>query len=176
MDASAHASHQHILNTMSVEDPEDAIRVELSVRSNRTHAQAYDPRAALTDRRKSRTLSAVSSGSPESVVGTSSDVGNSLHTRSTALSQCLAEDAPFTVTMLPLPPRIEASPASPRVEQTRGGVAPIGHPAPLRTIVDIDLANFDEVWAAGEHPHYVFPTTFEERVRISAGTPADVGA
>ena len=57
-----------------------------------------------------------------------------------------------------------------------GGVAPIGHPAPLRTIVDIDLANFDEVWAAGGHPHYVFPTSFDELVRITSGTPADVGA
>ena len=57
-----------------------------------------------------------------------------------------------------------------------GGVAPIGHPAPLRTIVDIDLAQFDEVWAAGGHPHYVFPTSFDELVRITGGTPADVGA
>jgi prolyl-tRNA editing enzyme YbaK/EbsC (Cys-tRNA(Pro) deacylase) len=63
-----------------------------------------------------------------------------------------------------------------RVAETSGGVAPIGHPAPLRTIVDIDLANFDEVWAAGGHPHYVFPTSFDELVRITSGTPADVGA
>ena len=63
-----------------------------------------------------------------------------------------------------------------RVAQTRGGVAPIGHPAPLRTIVDIDLGEFDEVWAAGGHPHYVFPTSFDELVRITGGTPADVGA
>jgi prolyl-tRNA editing enzyme YbaK/EbsC (Cys-tRNA(Pro) deacylase) len=57
-----------------------------------------------------------------------------------------------------------------------GGVAPIGHPAPIRTIVDIDLAQYDEVWAAGGHPHCVFPTTFDELVRITGGTPADVGA
>ena len=56
-----------------------------------------------------------------------------------------------------------------------GGVAPIGHTAPLRTIVDIDLGNFDEVWAAGGHPHYVFPTSFDELVRITGGIPADVG-
>ena len=63
-----------------------------------------------------------------------------------------------------------------RVAQTRGGVAPIGHPAPLPTIVDIDLGTFDEVWAAGGHPHYVFPTSFDELARITGGTPADVGA
>lgn len=50
-------------------------------------------------------------------------------------------------------------------------MAPIGHPAPLRTIVDTDLAQFDEVWAAGGHPHYVFPTSFDELVRITGGTP-----
>jgi len=55
-------------------------------------------------------------------------------------------------------------------------VAPIGHPSPIRTIVDVDLGEYDEVWAAGGHPHYVFPTTFDELVRIAGGTPADVGA
>jgi len=132
-------------------------------------------RAALRGTRKSRTFSAVSSGSPESVVGTSSGVGMSLPTSSRALSQCLATIFPSS-TMLPAPRDIPASPARPRVTQTTGGVAPIGHPSPLRTIVDIDLGNFEEVWAAGGHPHYVFPTSFDELVRITGGTPADVGA
>lgn len=66
--------------------------------------------------------------------------------------------------------------ATPRVTGTTGGVAPIGHPARLRTIADIDLGNFDEVWAAGGHPHDVFPTSFDELVRITGGTPAGVGA
>jgi len=63
-----------------------------------------------------------------------------------------------------------------RVAGTIGGVAPVGHPEPLRTIVDIALSNYDVVWAAGGHPHYVFPTSFDELVRITGGTPADVGA
>lgn len=67
-------------------------------------------------------------------------------------------------------------PRGERGAQAIGDVAPIGHPASLRTIVDIDLAQFDEVWAAGGHPHYVFPTSFDELVRITGGTPADVGA
>ena len=86
-------------------------------------------------------------------------------------------------TCLPLPWRIgdvgfgpHEIPRSPRVAEDTGGVAPIGHPAPLRTIVDVDLGNFDEVWAAGGRPHYVFPTSFDELVRITGGTPADVGA
>ena len=57
-----------------------------------------------------------------------------------------------------------------------GGVAPVGHPEPLRTIVDIALSRFDEVWAAGGHPHYVFPTSYDELLRITAGEAAEIGA
>jgi prolyl-tRNA editing enzyme YbaK/EbsC (Cys-tRNA(Pro) deacylase) len=58
--------------------------------------------------------------------------------------------------------------------QRIGGVAPVAHPAPVRTIVDTALATFETVWAAGGVPHAVFPTTFDELVRITGGTPADV--
>lgn len=60
--------------------------------------------------------------------------------------------------------------------QPIGGVAPLGHPEPVPTIVDTHLATWDVVWAAGGHPHYVFPTSFEELVRITGGQPLDVGA
>ncbi len=59
--------------------------------------------------------------------------------------------------------------------QPIGGVAPVGHPAPLRTVVDVALREFDEVWAAAGHPHAVFPTTFDELVRVTGGTPHVVG-
>jgi prolyl-tRNA editing enzyme YbaK/EbsC (Cys-tRNA(Pro) deacylase) len=55
-----------------------------------------------------------------------------------------------------------------------GGVAPVGHPAPLRTLVDIALAQHEVVWAAAGHPHAVFPTTYDELLRITGGTPAHV--
>ncbi|GAA4944586.1 prolyl-tRNA editing enzyme YbaK/EbsC (Cys-tRNA(Pro) deacylase) [Nonomuraea thailandensis] len=58
--------------------------------------------------------------------------------------------------------------------QPIGGVAPVGHPAPVRTLVDNWLGKHEVVWAAGGHPHTVFPTTFDELVRITAGTPVDV--
>ncbi|MFC4145925.1 YbaK/EbsC family protein [Micromonospora mangrovi] len=58
--------------------------------------------------------------------------------------------------------------------QVIGGVAPLGHPRPLRTLVDTALAAYDEVWAAGGVPQAVFPTTYAELLRITAGTPADV--
>lgn len=56
-----------------------------------------------------------------------------------------------------------------------GGVAPIGHPAPLRTLVDTDLEQYDVVWAAAGHPHAVFPTSYDELLRLTGGTPAQVG-
>jgi len=58
--------------------------------------------------------------------------------------------------------------------QRIGGVAPVGHPAPLRTLVDEDLAGYPQVWAAGGIPHAVFPTTFAELVSLTKGTAAAV--
>jgi prolyl-tRNA editing enzyme YbaK/EbsC (Cys-tRNA(Pro) deacylase) len=59
--------------------------------------------------------------------------------------------------------------------QVIGGVGPVGHPAPIRTLVDVWLAKYDVVWAAAGHPHTVFPTSFDELVRITGGTSAEVG-
>ncbi|CAM5778746.1 YbaK/EbsC family protein [Cellulomonas persica] len=53
--------------------------------------------------------------------------------------------------------------------QAIGGVAPLGHPAPLETVVDESLAQYERLWAAGGTPHTVFPTTFEELVRVTGG-------
>ncbi|WP_442811550.1 MULTISPECIES: YbaK/EbsC family protein [unclassified Streptosporangium] len=58
--------------------------------------------------------------------------------------------------------------------QVIGGVAPIGHPAPVRTLVDTWLGKYDVVWAAAGHPHTVFPTSFDELVRITGGVPVEV--
>ena len=60
--------------------------------------------------------------------------------------------------------------------QAIGGVAPVGHPEPIGTLVDITLARFDTVWAAAGHPHTVFPTTYDELLRLTAGTAAEVAA
>ncbi len=58
--------------------------------------------------------------------------------------------------------------------QAIGGVAPVGHPAPVRTLVDRTLASYDEVWAAGGIPHAVFPTSYDELLRITDGTQLEV--
>ena len=48
-----------------------------------------------------------------------------------------------------------------------GGVAPVGHPAPLRTIVDPDLRAYDEVWCAGGTPSTLFPVAPSQLVAIT---------
>jgi prolyl-tRNA editing enzyme YbaK/EbsC (Cys-tRNA(Pro) deacylase) len=58
--------------------------------------------------------------------------------------------------------------------QAIGGVAPVAHPQRLRTLVDIALADYPQVWAAGGIPHAVFPTTYEELLRLTAGRSAEV--
>lgn len=59
-------------------------------------------------------------------------------------------------------------------DQPIGGVAPVGHPKPVPTLVDAALAAFDEIWAAGGIPHAVYNTTYDELVRMTGGTPAEV--
>jgi prolyl-tRNA editing enzyme YbaK/EbsC (Cys-tRNA(Pro) deacylase) len=56
-----------------------------------------------------------------------------------------------------------------------GGVAPIGHPQPVRTLIDTWLGKYNVVWAAAGHVHTVFPTSYAELIRITSGEPAEVG-
>ncbi len=58
--------------------------------------------------------------------------------------------------------------------QAIGGVAPTGHPAPIRTLVDEYLTRYRVVWAAAGHPKTVFPITFAELVRLTEGRAADL--
>ena len=57
-----------------------------------------------------------------------------------------------------------------------GGVAPLGHPNPIRTLVDTALAAHPVVWAAAGHARTVFPTTYDELLTLTGGEAADVGA
>ena len=58
--------------------------------------------------------------------------------------------------------------------QVIGGVAPVGHPDHIETIVDMALAGYPTIWADAGHPHALFPTTYEELIRITWGTPMQV--
>jgi prolyl-tRNA editing enzyme YbaK/EbsC (Cys-tRNA(Pro) deacylase) len=59
--------------------------------------------------------------------------------------------------------------------QVIGGVAPVGHPQPVRTLIDTWLDKYDVVWAAAGHVHTVFPTSYAELIRITGGAPTEVG-
>ena len=48
-----------------------------------------------------------------------------------------------------------------------GGIPPVGHPHPVRTVMDEDLLRFDTVWAAAGHPHAVFGIAPAELARAT---------
>jgi prolyl-tRNA editing enzyme YbaK/EbsC (Cys-tRNA(Pro) deacylase) len=58
--------------------------------------------------------------------------------------------------------------------QEVGGVAPVGHPARLRTVVDVDLAAFPVLWAGGGDHHTMFSATYEELLDVTGGEAAAV--
>lgn len=86
-------------------------------------------------------------------------------------------DEERVATLLGVPTVTAAPPDFVRLHtgQPIGGVAPLGHPEPIGTLVDVELARYDEVWAAAGHPSAVFPTTYEELLRLTDGAPAEVG-
>jgi prolyl-tRNA editing enzyme YbaK/EbsC (Cys-tRNA(Pro) deacylase) len=84
----------------------------------------------------------------------------------------------LVATLLGVPAVTRATPEFVRrhTGQAIGGVAPIGHPEPIGTLVDIELARHEQVWAAAGHPNTVFPTTYDELLRLTDGSPAEVGS
>lgn len=58
--------------------------------------------------------------------------------------------------------------------QVIGGVAPVGHPAPIATYLDSALRAYPEIWAAAGVGETVFPTTFDELLSITGAVEIDV--
>lgn len=56
-----------------------------------------------------------------------------------------------------------------------GGVSPAGLPSSLRVLVQESLQRWDVVWAAAGTHHAVFPSTYEDLLRLTGGTPSNVG-
>ena len=50
-----------------------------------------------------------------------------------------------------------------------GGVAPVGHPEPLATLIDEDLLVWEEIWAAAGHPNTVVRLAPADLVRMTDG-------
>lgn len=60
--------------------------------------------------------------------------------------------------------------------QAIGGVSPVGHPAPLRTLVDEALRDYATVWAAGGTPRTIVPLTVDQLVDLTGGRELRVSA
>jgi prolyl-tRNA editing enzyme YbaK/EbsC (Cys-tRNA(Pro) deacylase) len=58
--------------------------------------------------------------------------------------------------------------------QEVGGVAPVGHPAPMPTVVDEALAEYPVVWAGAGDETAMFPTSYEELLKLTGGTATPV--
>jgi prolyl-tRNA editing enzyme YbaK/EbsC (Cys-tRNA(Pro) deacylase) len=58
--------------------------------------------------------------------------------------------------------------------QVIGGVAPVGHPKGLTTLVDTALERYEVIWAAAGHAKSVFPTTYAGLLALTGGRAADV--
>jgi prolyl-tRNA editing enzyme YbaK/EbsC (Cys-tRNA(Pro) deacylase) len=50
-----------------------------------------------------------------------------------------------------------------------GGVPPVGHPKPIETFVDQDLAQYPEIWAAAGTPNALFKLAPADLVRMTGG-------
>lgn len=55
-----------------------------------------------------------------------------------------------------------------------GGVPPLGHSEPIRTIIDRDLLAFEDIWAAAGTPRAVFRLTPGELVSMTGGEVAAI--
>ncbi len=55
-----------------------------------------------------------------------------------------------------------------------GGVPPVGHVVEPIVVLDQDLRKFDVIWAAAGTANAVFKLTWDDLVRLTKGTPADV--
>lgn len=85
-------------------------------------------------------------------------------------------DTNAVATRLDSDPLSRATPEQVRAAtgQAIGGVAPVGHPEPVTTVVDETLAEHAEIWAAAGTPHTVFPTTYQDLVSMTGGHPMRV--
>lgn len=55
-----------------------------------------------------------------------------------------------------------------------GGTAPVGHVVKPVAVIDQDLRQYAEIWASGGTPNAVFRLSFDDLVRLTGGTVADV--
>lgn len=50
-----------------------------------------------------------------------------------------------------------------------GGVPPLGHAERLKTFIDEDLLEYDEIWAAAGNPHALFKLSPDNLIKMTGG-------
>ena len=55
-----------------------------------------------------------------------------------------------------------------------GGVPPLGHIQALRTVIDADLLQYDQIWAAAGTPHAVFQLSAASLQPMTGGQVAEI--
>lgn len=55
-----------------------------------------------------------------------------------------------------------------------GGIPPVGHTQPIRTLIDEDLLQYETIFAAGGLPEAIFQTTPKELLQMTGGQVANV--
>lgn len=58
--------------------------------------------------------------------------------------------------------------------QPIGGVAPLGHPSPVTTYIDVELKKHGELWAAAGTPHSVFEISYDDLRSLTGATEVTV--
>lgn len=55
-----------------------------------------------------------------------------------------------------------------------GGVPPLGHCEKLKTFIDEDLLEYDEIWAAAGNPHALFKLSPDNLIKMTGGKVVSV--
>ena len=55
-----------------------------------------------------------------------------------------------------------------------GGIPPLGHPRPVRVVMDPDLGRYPEIWAAAGHDRSVFPVSPAALRALTNATVAEI--
>ncbi|WP_062523230.1 YbaK/EbsC family protein [Demequina silvatica] len=70
--------------------------------------------------------------------------------------------------------RADAAAVRAATGQPIGGVAPVGHPAPVPTYIDVELKKHGELWAAAGTPHSVFEISYDDLVSLTGAAEVAV--
>lgn len=72
-------------------------------------------------------------------------------------------------------PRVDADYVKEKSGFSIGGVAPIGWLSAPTILIDQALSDYEIIWAAAGHPHAVYPTSYDELIKITGAQPMVVG-